>query len=80
MTKHRLSLLPFAAMIALIGPAAGAETITGASYAVPVDRYGHFALGRPHEYARLEASTDAGRRAPRSPSKKSEYRFRPGRF
>lgn len=41
---------------------AGAESITAARYADPVDRYGHFALGRPHEYGRLVASTDAGRR------------------
>jgi hypothetical protein len=45
---------------ALAGPA-GAETIVAARYAAPVERYGHFALGRPHEYARLEASTDSGR-------------------
>ena len=54
-------LLPFAAMFVLFASDAGAETITGAQYATPVDRYGHFALGRPHEYARLTATTDAGR-------------------
>ena len=30
-------------------------------YTSPVDRYGHFALGRPHEYARLTVTTDSGR-------------------
>lgn len=39
-----------------------AERIVDASYADPVERYGHFALGRPHEYARLTATTDNGRR------------------
>lgn len=55
------TLLPFAAMFVIFAPDAGAETIIGAQYAAPVDRYGHFALGRPHEYARLTATTDAGR-------------------
>lgn len=60
MTVHR-SLLPVAAIFALLASNAAAESITGAHYASPVDRYGHFALGRPHEYARLTATTDAGR-------------------
>ena len=51
-----------AAGVLLASAAAGAERIVGASYAEPVERYGHFALGRPHEYARLAATTDAGRR------------------
>jgi hypothetical protein len=51
-----------AAVFALIAPHAAAERITGARYALPVDRYGHFALGPPHEYARLTATTDTGRR------------------
>lgn len=38
-----------------------AERIVGAHYAAPVERYGHFALGRPHEYARVVARTDSGR-------------------
>lgn len=50
-----------AALFALLASNAAAESITGAQYASPVDRYGHFALGRPHEYARLTATTDAGR-------------------
>lgn len=49
------------AMLAIFAPDARAEVMTGARYAVPVERYGHFALGRPHEYARLTVTTDAGR-------------------
>jgi hypothetical protein len=52
---------PFAAVFVPVDPAAGAETITAARYAQPVDRYGHFAPGRPHEYARLTATTSSGR-------------------
>lgn len=44
-----------------LGMPAQAERITEAAYAAPVERYGHFALGRPHEYARLVARTDHGR-------------------
>lgn len=40
---------------------AGADTIMAAQYATPVERYGHFALGRPHEYARVVATTGDGR-------------------
>lgn len=36
------------------------ERLVEAHYASPVERYGHFALGRPHEYARLTATTEAG--------------------
>ena len=60
-TRLRRRLLPFAALFALIGSDIGAETIIDARYTTPVDRYGHFALGRPHEYARLTATTDTGR-------------------
>ena len=59
--KLRRILLAFAAVFANIASDAAAETITGAQYAAPVDRYGHFALGRPHEYARLTVTTDSGR-------------------
>jgi hypothetical protein len=62
MTKLRHRLLLFAVIFAIIGSNAGAETITDAQYAVPVDRYGHFALGRPHEYACLKATTNTGRK------------------
>jgi len=55
--KTKTGLLPkalvSAALFALVTPAVGAETIVDARFAAPVDRYGHFALGRPHEYARL---------------------------
>jgi hypothetical protein len=58
----RRLLLPLAVVAALAVTDAGAETLTGARYTTPVERYGHFALGRPHEYARLTATTSAGRR------------------
>ncbi len=54
--------LAFAAAFALTVPDAGADRIADANFATPVDRYGHFALGRPHEYARVTAMTDAGQR------------------
>lgn len=38
-----------------------ARTISSATYAEPVQRYGHFALGQPHEYARLNVTTLSGR-------------------
>lgn len=58
----RCRLLSFAVIFAFLGSDVGAETITDARYAAPVDRYGHFALGRPHEYARLTATTSTGRK------------------
>lgn len=58
----RRRLLVFATLFTLIGSDVGAESLTDARYAQPVDRYGHFALGRPHEYALLTASTDTGRK------------------
>lgn len=45
----------------MAGLTAAAETITDAHYSTPVKRYGHFALGQPHEYARLTATTSSGR-------------------
>lgn len=57
----RRGLFSVAMLCALAGSAAGAESIASARYAAPVERYGHFALGRPHEYARLTATTDSGR-------------------
>lgn len=53
-------LLAFTALFALIAPDVGAETITQAQYRNPVHRYGHFALGQPHEYSRLVVTTDTG--------------------
>ena len=44
-------------------PSTPADEITGAAYGSPVERYGHFALGRPHEYARIHATTASGREA-----------------
>ncbi|MGE0331850.1 MAG: hypothetical protein AB7P37_14315 [Ramlibacter sp.] len=40
---------------------ARADRIADARFAAPVQRYGHFALGQPHEYARLLVTTDTGR-------------------
>ncbi len=40
---------------------AGAGTLTAARYVAPVERYGHFALGRPHEYAGVVAILNDGR-------------------
>lgn len=37
-----------------------AESIQAAAYGNPTERYGHFALGRPHEYAALVVQTDTG--------------------
>lgn len=42
--------------------AAGSNEIVSAHYADPVQRYGHFAAGQPHEYARIEARTAQGQR------------------
>lgn len=38
-----------------------AESIARAQYQAPTQRYGHFALGQPHEYASLVVTTDTGR-------------------
>ncbi len=54
-------LFLLATVFPLAGLSAAAETITGARYTSPVKRYGHFALGQPHEYARLTATTSSGR-------------------
>lgn len=48
-------------LVCLINLPAHAERMLEARYAGPVERYGHFALGRPHEYARVVVRTDAGR-------------------
>jgi len=54
-------LLLIAMVFVILGADAKAEGITTAKYASAVERYGHFALGRPHEYARLIVTTDSGR-------------------
>ena len=57
------TLLPLVALFSLsgCGSATVAESIVDAHYANPVERYGHFALGKPHEYASLIATTRNGR-------------------
>lgn len=40
--------------------AVAAADFAGARYAEPVGRYGHYALGRPHEYAVLEVTNANG--------------------
>ncbi len=65
--KHRkpVQLARCAAVAGSLAAAAlpaQAEQIAHAAYAEPTPRYGHHALGAPHEYARLLATTDAGRR------------------
>lgn len=59
----RAWIAPFALAVLGLGwvVTARAERIVDAAYAAPVERYGHFALGWPHEYARLVARTDSGR-------------------
>ena len=51
-----------AALAASLHTNANAESIARAQYEAPTQRYGHFALGHPHEYARLAVTTDAGLR------------------
>ena len=62
MNQHR-TLLPLVALFSLsgCGSATMAEPIANAHYANPVERYSHFALGKPHEYASLIATTRSGR-------------------
>lgn len=48
--------------LASFAPQAIAESIARAQYEMPTQRYGHFALGQPHEYARLAVVTNTGRR------------------
>lgn len=49
------------AALLLVTAFAQAEAIVSARYVEPTERYGHFALGRPHEYAAVVARTDTGR-------------------
>lgn len=60
--NQSLRRLAATVVLAFVAPAAAAERIVEARYEMPVGRYGHFALGRPHEYARLAATTDTGRK------------------
>jgi len=59
--RLRRAIFALAVLFASFASDAEAETITGARYEAPVARYGHFAPGRPHEYARVTATTDSGR-------------------
>lgn len=61
MALHR-NLLVIPAIFSLIATDVGADGIVDAHYAVPVDRYWHFALGRPHEYSSVVVTTDSGQR------------------
>lgn len=54
------SLVALGAMLMLATSTGQAEGIVSAAFEEPVERYGHFALGRPHEYARVLARTDGG--------------------
>lgn len=56
------AIFALAVLFASFASGAEAETISEARYEAPVARYGHFAPGRPHEYARVTATTDSGRR------------------
>ena len=67
---RRLAACLLAALPLFAAPARGAPGVAGsdaassiaeARYAAPAERYGHYALGRPHEYARLDAVTGDGR-------------------
>ena len=59
--KRSLSALCMALALTTVATA-HAESITSAQYTTPVTRYGHFALGTPHEYAGLSVTTSAGRK------------------
>jgi hypothetical protein len=56
-------LLAFCALLSIVASGARAESIVDVRYGDPVERYGHFALGRPHEYSRLTVRSDSGREA-----------------
>ena len=55
-----LKLLNFGVLAAACVSGICAESIHTAAYRNPTERYGHFALGRPHEYAALVVRTDTG--------------------
>ena len=61
--QRRRTILALGVLCASLasGTGAHAEAIAAARYEAPVARYGHFAPGRPHEYARVAAATDRGR-------------------
>ncbi len=47
-------------LAAVAAPATHAQAIQSAHYEMAVERYGHYAAGRPHEYARLVVNVDNG--------------------
>ncbi len=59
--KSHSGWLLFAVLSLFLPAHAKAGGIAAAHYASAVERYSHFALGRPHEYARLIVTTDSGR-------------------
>ena len=61
--SHLLAWLLGSLLAPAIGHAGGpaSEPIISARYADPTERYGHFALGRPHEYASLRATIGGDR-------------------
>ena len=58
--RNIISFVLMALLVQLLSVTASvhAQTINEAHYSKPVTRYGHFALGRPHEYAQLNIVTD----------------------
>lgn len=54
--------MAIAVLLTSFASQANAESIAHAQYEAPTQRYGHFALGQPHEYLRLAVITDTGRR------------------
>lgn len=63
MTRLRAmgAVLVWAGLLLLPASQALADAIASARYLDPVMRYGHFALGRPHEYAAVAATMASGR-------------------
>ncbi len=60
-TSRRFCLRAIAALaIAFAAWPAFAQALKAARYIEPVSRYGHFAVGRPHEYAAVTATTATG--------------------
>ena len=55
-----LKLLNLGVLAAACVSSVSAESIHTAAYQNPIERYGHFALGHPHEYAALVVQTDTG--------------------
>lgn len=55
---QRSSIFFVLMMVLVAAKSIPAQTMDSAHYSDPVTRYGHFALGRPHEYARLNVVTD----------------------